>query len=97
MALRKTITVEGKSTVLTPYGSHNKGLEMVVIPDAYCRVEEVSGSKNLVTCVVSINADAGSMMKVKHQFEPSMDGGNFIQQAYNYLKTLPEFAGAVDC
>jgi hypothetical protein len=97
MALKKTIQIEGKSTVLTLYGSHSKGLEMVVIPDAYFRVEEVSGSKKLLTCIVSINADAGSGMRVKHQFEPTMNGGNFIAQAYLHLKTLPEFANAVDC
>ncbi len=97
MALKKTIQVEGKSKVFTPFGLYEKGVEMVIIPDAYFRVEEVSGSKKLLTCIVSINADAGLGMKVKHQFEPTMDGGNFIAQAYNHLKTLPEFAGAVDC
>jgi hypothetical protein len=30
-------------------------------------------------------------------FIPDMEGGNFIKQAYLYLKTLPEFADAVDC
>jgi len=29
-------------------------------------------------------------------FAPSM-GSNFIAQAYEHLKTLPEFEGAVDC
>jgi hypothetical protein len=27
----------------------------------------------------------------------SLDGGNPIKQAYEHLKTLPEFAGATDC
>jgi len=26
-----------------------------------------------------------------------LDGANPIKQAYNHLKTLPEFAGATDC
>jgi len=32
-------------------------------------------------------------------FTPSVSDGstNFIQQGYEYLKTLPEFADAVDC
>jgi hypothetical protein len=28
---------------------------------------------------------------------PSLDGDNSIRQAYLHLKTLPEFANAVDC
>jgi hypothetical protein len=97
MALKKTIQTEGKSTVMTPFGAHSKGVEAVTIADAYFKVEEVYGSKELVTCVVSINANSGSLMRVKHQFQPTMEGSNFIAQAYNYLKTLPEFANAVDC
>ena len=32
-------------------------------------------------------------------FRPSVEEGaeNFIKQAYEYLKTLPEFEGATDC
>jgi hypothetical protein len=30
-------------------------------------------------------------------FAPNLDGPNFIKQAYEHLKTLPEFDGAVDC
>jgi hypothetical protein len=30
-------------------------------------------------------------------FFPSLEGNNFIAQAYEHLKTLPEFEGAEDC
>ena len=30
-------------------------------------------------------------------FNYSLLGSNVFSQAYNYLKTLPEFSGAVDC
>lgn len=32
-----------------------------------------------------------------YSFVPKMTGDNFIRQGYDYLKTLPEFAGCVDC
>lgn len=32
-----------------------------------------------------------------HLFTPNLEGENFIKQGYEYLKTLPEFAGCVDC
>ena len=33
----------------------------------------------------------------RYGFFHDLNGKNFIAQAYNYLKTLPEFAGATDC
>jgi hypothetical protein len=32
-----------------------------------------------------------------YKFAPNLDGANFIKQAYEHLKTLPEFSGATDC
>jgi hypothetical protein len=32
-----------------------------------------------------------------YSFAPDLNGKNFIAQAYEHLKTLPEFAGATDC
>ncbi len=32
-----------------------------------------------------------------HYFAPELDRENFIKQAYEHLKTLPEFEGAEDC
>lgn len=32
-----------------------------------------------------------------YQFKPNLLGDNFIKQGYEYLKTLPEFEGCVDC
>ena len=45
-------------------------------------------------------ADDPNIVLVEEQdysFKPTLDGDNFIQQAYNHLKTLPEFAGSTDC
>jgi hypothetical protein len=33
----------------------------------------------------------------QYSFVPEMKNSNFIAQAYEHLKTLPEFAGATDC
>jgi hypothetical protein len=32
-----------------------------------------------------------------YEFTPNLEGANFIAQAYDHLKTLPEFSGAIDC
>ena len=32
-----------------------------------------------------------------YDFDTNLTGDNAIKQAYMYLKTLPEFAGATDC
>lgn len=66
------------------------------IADAYIKVERVSGSKDMVTADVIMTS--GDMRQMVHcKFAPNLDGANFIKQAYEHLKTLPEFAGATDC
>lgn len=71
------------------------------ITDAYWRVEKVMATKARAVCTVSINKkDNDSFFRIdekNYDFLPNLDGGNFIQQAYFHLKTLPEFAGATDC
>lgn len=90
MALKKTFT-----QTQAPFSG---ALE---IADAYWRVEQVTATKNEAQCVVTINKqDGDSMVQVankRYSFKPDLDGKNFIAQAYEYLKTLPEFAGAQDC
>jgi hypothetical protein len=71
------------------------------IPNAYWRVDKIDATKNSVVVAVSINVkNDDSIVRVcgkQYEFTPSMTGGNFIEQAYKHLKTLPEFAGAIDC
>jgi hypothetical protein len=40
---------------------------------------------------------ANAVKKESYQFTPNMNSDNFIKQAYLHLKSLPEFADAVDC
>ena len=69
------------------------------ITDAYIKVGNINGTKNRFSFTVEIkaNAEAPAVMEETHSIAPSMDGGNFIKQAYDHLKTLPEFSGATDC
>jgi hypothetical protein len=70
---------------------------------AYYRVETVSGSKARLLATVSIYASLAHcrnalppVSSFDISFVPSGDL-RWDAQAYAHLKTLPEFAGAVDC
>lgn len=71
----------------------------ISVNDCYARVETITGSKKWLSVVVSFHSDRESAKfdAKEYLFVPDMNGKNFIQQSYEYLKTLPEFAGAVDC
>lgn len=88
MALKKTYeeTKQGFSGTL-------------VCHDAYFKVETVSGSKSQLDILVIVSSNDEFIASKRYAFKPSVENGstNFIKQAYLYLKTLPEFEGAVDC
>lgn len=84
MALKKTVT--------TVYG--------VTVADAYHRVEAVQLlSKNEMQFVARSYADQSKPFFAEKLFGCAYDltGANPIEQAYNHLKTQPEFSGATDC
>ena len=84
MALKKTVITQ-------------QGFDAV---EAYHRVEGVHITKDKITFQVKSYKDNSG---VKHFENASFNcnynltGDNPIKQAYAHLKTLPEFAGAVDC
>jgi len=82
MALKQTFTFAG-----------------LTINDGYLRVTEVAGNKDRVAFSLSYQVAQGedSIKTQSFDFAPDMSGGNFIEQAYQYLKTLPEFKSAQDC
>ena len=86
MALEKTI----------PFNFAGKEIDF---QNAYIRVMSAGGSKTEATAFVSyFDQKNGNVFKqTVVSFAPSMDRGNFIKQAYDHLKTLPEFSGAIDC
>lgn len=69
------------------------------VPQCYVRVAQVNCSKNQGTVFVEFKADkdSESFEATSTGFDVTLNGNNFIAQAYAHLKTLPEFAGAVDC
>lgn len=83
MALSKTIEYKG-----------------VLVQNAYIKVARFSGNKSVLNFAVSVYArkDADDFVAESgYSCDYSLDGDNAIKQAYDYLKTLPEFADAVDC
>lgn len=83
MALSKTITINS-----------------VEVKDAYIRVSGFRGDKKDISFVVSYHANVDSVPFHSEGFSAvsyDMEGSNPIKQAYEYLKTLPEFSGATDC
>lgn len=82
MALQATITT-------------NQG---ITVSSAYCRVADVSLSKDTMSFSLWLYADKEKAPFEKKTFTSAYDlnGSNPIKQAYEHLKTLPEFAGATD-
>jgi hypothetical protein len=70
-----------------------------IVVDAYIKVDSISGNKQTVSYSVITFADDKKSVVVQntYYFVPDMNGANFIHQAYEHLKTLPDFADAVDC
>ena len=76
------------------------------VEGAYHRVSSISGSKTKIDFTLTIyksqeDYDNGlsCVGKLKFDFIPSVEIGsdNFIQQAYNHLKSLMEYQEAQDC
>jgi hypothetical protein len=74
------------------------GIE-VEIKDAYIKVERVEVNKIVGTATVFIFIDKNKVSIKTERFEypVNLTGSNFIVQAYEYIKQLPEYAGAIDC
>lgn len=94
MALRKTITISGESTIQTANGPISAGQSSVNI-DAYIKVVSVGGTKDSASAEVSISGN-GAKITEHYEFPVNLDGPNFIKQAYEHLKTLDRFSGAED-
>jgi hypothetical protein len=71
----------------------------VIFANSYCKVNKQEGTKDIVYFdVIFLTQKEGQKIDSKiYQFTPDLSGPNFIIQAYEHLKTLPEFADATDC
>jgi hypothetical protein len=97
MALRKIVELTGKSFVHTEIGNISKGQEAITF-NAYVKVVSVSGDKNEVVASVVFSDDKNNIEKqYRFTVSTSESSKNFIAQAYQHLKTLPEFSGSTDC
>lgn len=71
----------------------------ISVTDAYCRVSNIDLTKSVMDFKLEMRALEASEAFNVLEFTCPYDiaGENPIAQAYVHLKTLPEFAGAVDC
>ena len=100
MALTKLFTITKTYQNKQDYKDTIKKQE--VYPNAYFQIVFVNGNKNRMRIDIQVFSDSTKQEKVASAirfFTPSVadSSTNFIQQGYEYLKTLPEFADAVDC
>lgn len=74
----------------------------VTLENAYVMVNGIEGDKDQLNFSVIIFKDENKNCIIEsknYNFSPEINGNslNFIMQAYMYLKTLPEYADAIDC
>lgn len=80
--------------------SKNINYKGIDVSNAYIKVWRIDGDKTTLKCGVGYYASSSSHDLFKsetYEFSYNINGENPIQQAYEYLKTLPEFSGATDC
>lgn len=93
MALRKNITMSNRVKM------EENGLigfaQATCSESVYIKVTNVDSAKDNAKAFVSYLSDNISGQQM-YSFTVDLEGKNFIAQAYEYLKTLPEFADATD-
>ncbi len=99
MALKKTIQIEGLQSIKVPEIGNIETNNIIthVLDDVYIKIDNIEGTKNILTIIVSYKKDNIQLWTKRFKFAPSLLSANFIEQGYSYLKTLPEFSNATDC
>ena len=71
----------------------------VDIANAYIKVASVIADTQIISSIVHTYTQSSGLIATSqtYQFKHDLEGPNPIKQAYLYLKTLPEFADAIDC
>ncbi|MCG6327244.1 hypothetical protein K6U48_09965 [Vibrio alginolyticus] len=73
--------------------------EPIIYPDAYWRILKLEGSKDELLVQIEVletPESKGTVGLFPFTFTPDPEGVNYHQQAYDYLKALEPFQGAVD-
>lgn len=70
----------------------------VTFASAYYKVSDMQVSKEGVEIYVHLLTEQGGekLDTLVYSMDYAVNGGEPLTQAYNYLKTLPEYAGATD-
>jgi hypothetical protein len=102
MALKKDLAIPVTVDYFGIQNAEGFGLSKqssVVVKDAYIKVLSVTADKSTIEIRVSVskNANENAVHSFQYSCPTNLSGENFIKQAYDHLKTLQEFAGAVDC
>jgi len=71
----------------------------ILVPDCYARIASFAGSKESLQFTLEYKSSHDQPAYTSSSFfcDLGLDGPNPIKQAYEHLKTLPEFEGAEDC
>lgn len=96
MAIKKDFEVTGFAILAGDDFRVAIGQQSHVLTGSYIKVENVNSTKANAVARVSI-VSGETRIEREYGFLPKMEGVNFIAQAYEHLKTLPEFADAMDC
>jgi hypothetical protein len=74
--------------------------EQITFVDVYIRVEQVAASRigSSADVIIYRKKDGQQLARQSYQFSADLKPGeNHLKQAYEHLKTLPEFSDATDC
>jgi hypothetical protein len=97
MALKKIIELEGNSFLDTSYGIVKTGKNAVSV-SAYIKIASIRGSKSNLNAEVNFSSkDIEFTKSYSMPVSTEDNSANFIKQAYEHLKTLPEFENSEDC
>lgn len=87
MAIKKTINL-----------IDNFGIN-VEFQDAYIKIERVDANKisGMAYVVICHGVSKKELKRDIQEFNVNLGGSNFIRQAYEHIKTLPDYIDGIDC
>ena len=97
MALKKAFELDGETVFVSPSGNISMGPQKMSVI-AYCKIASIAGNKETASVMIECSSDKCRFTKqAQVPLSVADDAPNFIKQAYLHLKTMPEWADAVDC
>ena len=95
MALSKKISFFGDAVLQSDNAVVLLGKKEATV-EFYIKVSRIYGDKNTIDFRVEFQSEVAAFSK-DYSLQYDINGENPIAQAYNYLKSIPEFEGALDC